>query len=156
MYEAIFARCLEKQGLRVQRQRPIRIEYDGMTFDEGFSADLLLNEKVVIELKSVEKIHPAHKKQLFTYLKLTGCKLGYLLNFGEELMKNGITRVIHGGLNPQWKISFPGHSPCLCASVRNLLSMGVKSWEKTMCFAWGIARFDVAVQGRLTWGSCND
>lgn len=68
VYEAILAQCLKKQGLRVQRQHPVSIEYDGVTFDEGFRADLFVNEKVVIELKSVEKVHPAHKKQLLTYL----------------------------------------------------------------------------------------
>lgn len=92
---------MENEGLPAKRQHPVRIEYDGMTFDEGFRADLFVNEKVIIELKSVEKIHPAHKKQLLTYLKLTDCRLGYLLNFGEELMKNGITRIIHGNLNPE-------------------------------------------------------
>ena len=60
--------------------------------------DMIVNEKVIVELKSVEKAHPAHKKQLLTYLKLTGLKLGYLLNFGEALMKVGITRSINGEL----------------------------------------------------------
>ena len=67
-------------------------------FDEGFRADLIVERKVIIELKSVESVHPAHKKQLLTYLRLTGMKLGYLLNFGDALMKDGITRTIHGEL----------------------------------------------------------
>jgi hypothetical protein len=70
--------------------------FDGLSFDEGFRADLIANQLVIIELKSVENIHPAHKKQLLTYLKLTGLILGYLLNFGDEVMKNGITRIIKG------------------------------------------------------------
>jgi GxxExxY protein len=65
---------------------------------EGFRADLIVEGKVIVKLKSVETIHPAHKKQLMTYLRRTGLKLGYLLNFGEALMKDGITRTIHGEL----------------------------------------------------------
>lgn len=98
VYEVTLARKLEKRGLRVQRQVPIAFEYDGQTFDEGFRADLIVEEKVIVELKSVEAVHPAHKKQRLTYLKLTRMKLGYLLNFGSALMKDGITRTIHGQL----------------------------------------------------------
>ena len=72
------------------------IEYEGEVFEEGFRADMVVEGKVIIELKSVERASPAHKKQLLTYLRLTGMKLGYLLNFGEALMKDGITRTING------------------------------------------------------------
>ena len=96
VYEVTLARKLEKRGLSIQRQVPIAIEYDGQQFDEGFRADLIVEGKVIVELKSVETIHPVHKKQLLTYLRLTGLKLGYLLNFGAALMKDGITRTIHG------------------------------------------------------------
>ena len=89
---------LKKRGLVVARQVPIPIEFDGIKFDEGFKADLIINEKVLLELKSVESVNNAHKKQVLTYLKLTGLKLGYLLNIGDELMKNGITRTINGQL----------------------------------------------------------
>lgn len=95
VYEAILARELEKQGLKVERQVPIPVVYKGEKYEEGFRADIILNGKDVIELKSVERITGAHKKQLLTYLKLTGCKLGFLLNFGEELMKTGITRTVN-------------------------------------------------------------
>ena len=98
VYEVTLARKLEKRGLSVQRQIPIAIEYEGQKFDEGFRADLIVEGRVIVELKSVELIHPAHKKQLLTYLRLTGLKLGYLLNFGAALMKDGITRTIHGDL----------------------------------------------------------
>lgn len=72
------------------------IEYKGIRFNEGFRADIIVNRKVVIELKSVENLTAAHKKQLQTYLRLTGCKLGYLLNFSQALMKNGIVRAVNG------------------------------------------------------------
>jgi GxxExxY protein len=98
VYEAVLAKQLQLAGLTVHRQVPIPIVYEGISFDEGFRADLIVNQSVIIELKSVETLHPVHKKQLLTYLKLTGLKLGYLLNFGDELMKNGITRIINGAL----------------------------------------------------------
>jgi GxxExxY protein len=89
-------RSLSKKGLFVQRQVPIPFEFEGEHFDEGFRIDLFVDGKVIIELKSVEKIIPVHKKQLLTYLKLTKTKLGYIINFGEELMKDGIVRIING------------------------------------------------------------
>lgn len=98
VYEVLFARLLEKRGLHVERQVPVPIEYEGDTFSECFRADLIVEKKVIIELKSVEKLLPVHKKQLLTYLRLTGLKLGYFMNFGQDLMKNGITRIINGQL----------------------------------------------------------
>jgi len=94
--ETLLAYELRRQNLSVERQVPVPIVYDGIRFDEGFRADLVVNGKVILELKSVERITNAHKKQLLTYLRLTGMKVGYLLNFGEALMKDGITRIIHG------------------------------------------------------------
>lgn len=82
----------------MERQVPISIEYEGQRTDEDLRADLIVEAKVIVELKSVEKIHPAHKKQVLTYLRLTGMGLGYLLNFGEALMKDGITRIVCGEL----------------------------------------------------------
>ena len=96
VYEVILMHRLRKRGLNVERQVPIPIEYDGIKFNEGFRADLIVEKTVLLELKSIEAINNAHKKQLLTYLKLTRMKLGYLLNFGDELMKNGITRTING------------------------------------------------------------
>ena len=96
VYEAILARLLSKKGLYVQRQVPIPIVFEGEQFNEGFRADLFVEGKVIIELKSVEKITQVYKKQLLTYLKLTNTKLGYILNFGAELMKNGIDRIVNG------------------------------------------------------------
>ncbi|HME60332.1 MAG TPA: GxxExxY protein [Candidatus Binatia bacterium] len=96
VYEIVLAYELQQRGLRVNRQVPIPIRYKVIAFDEGFRADLIVEEKVIVELKSVERVSEAHKKQVQTYLRLTGCKLGFLLNFGEALMKRGITRVVNG------------------------------------------------------------
>lgn len=96
VYEIILAHELEKRGLSVKRQVPIPIEYKGIKFDEGFRTDILVENKVIIELKSMESVNEAHKKKVLTYLKLSRCKLGYLLNFGESLMKDGISRIING------------------------------------------------------------
>ncbi len=95
VYEVVLYHELKTRGLRVNRQVPIAIEYCGIKFDEGFKADIVVEDKVILELKSVEHVLPVHKKQLQTYLKLTGCKLGYLLNFNADLMKNGITRCVN-------------------------------------------------------------
>ena len=99
VYEVILMKQLVKKGLSVQRQVSVPINFEGEHFDEGFRIDLLINGKVIIELKSVERVTGAHKKQLLTYLKLTNIKLGYILNFGTEIMKAGIFRVINGELD---------------------------------------------------------
>jgi GxxExxY protein len=96
VYEVIMAHELTKRRLSVRRQVPISIEYRGVKFDEAFRADIVVEDKVIIELKSVEQVSQAHTKQLQTYLRLTGCKLGFLLNFGEALIKRGITRAVNG------------------------------------------------------------
>ena len=101
VYETILARALERRGLHVGRQVSVPITYAGDTFNEGFRADLIVGKLVIIELKSVERVLPAHKKQLSTYLRLTGLKLGFLLNFGEALMRDGITRTINGNLDSE-------------------------------------------------------
>jgi GxxExxY protein len=96
VYEIILAKLLTKRGLSVQRQVSVPITFEDEYFEEGFRADIVVNGKVILEIKSIEKLHPVHKKQLLTYLKLTNMKVGYLLNFGEALMKDGIARVING------------------------------------------------------------
>ena len=98
VYETVLERRLAKQGLVVQRQVPVQVRFEEEVFEEGFRADLIVNKKVLLELKSIEAINNVHRKQLLTYLRLTEIKLGYLLNFGEEVMKNGITRTINGRL----------------------------------------------------------
>jgi len=96
VYEVILAKLLSKRGLSVQRQVAIPVKYEEEHFDEGFRVDIFINGKVIIELKSVEKITDAHKKQLLTYLKLSNTKLGFVLNFGTDLMKDGIVRIVNG------------------------------------------------------------
>jgi GxxExxY protein len=96
VYEVVLAHELTKRGLLVERQIPISITYDGIEFDVGFRADLLVSKLVLVELKSLEATHPVHKKQTLTYVRLAGKRLGLLLNFGAEVMKEGITRVANG------------------------------------------------------------
>ena len=107
VYEVILAHELRKQGLQVQRQVPIRIRYDELEFDEGFRADLLVEDKVIVELKSVEKLVPVHSKQVLTQLRLSARRLGLLINFGEVHLKNGIERIVNG--LPEETTPSPGH-----------------------------------------------
>lgn len=96
VYEAVLAHELQKRGLSVVRQFSLPVVYDGLVLDEGFRADLIVEDLVIIELKSVEVIAPVHKKQLNTYLRLSGKRLGLLINFGANLIKDGITRIANG------------------------------------------------------------
>ncbi|MFZ1753516.1 MAG: GxxExxY protein [Caldilineaceae bacterium] len=88
--------AIERRGLSVQKEVLVPIVYGDVTFDKGFRVDLIVSDKVILELKAVENVTPAHKKQVQTYLRLTGKKLGYLLNSNEALMKDGITRCVNG------------------------------------------------------------
>ena len=96
VYEVILAHELYLRGLEVKRQVPIAIVYKGIKFAEAFRADLLVADKVIVELKSLGLLNKAHRKQIQTYLRLTGLKLGYLFNFGAALMKEGIVRAVNG------------------------------------------------------------
>jgi GxxExxY protein len=98
VYEVVLAHELRKKGLFVERQKPMSILYDGIQFDEAFRADLVVNGKVVVELKSIDALAAVHAKQLLTQLRLSGLRLGLLINFGEAHLKNGIKRVINGQL----------------------------------------------------------
>ena len=95
LYEAILACELRRRGLHVERQRLIRISYDGIDIEDAFRADLLLEKCVIVEIKSVERAAPVHTKQLLTYLRLTNLRVGMLVNFGADRMKDGITRVVN-------------------------------------------------------------
>ena len=96
VYDVVLAMELETRGLRIQRQVPVPIKYEGLIFEEGFRTDIIVEDKVILELKSVENMTAVHRKQLQTYLRLTGLKLGLLLNFGASLMKDGIVRAVNG------------------------------------------------------------
>ena len=95
-YEKILIYELENRDIPVETQVLVPIKYDDRIFDTGFRADLLVDNKLIVELKSIEHATDAHKKQLLTYLRLSGMKLGLLINFGESLIKNGITRIVNG------------------------------------------------------------
>jgi GxxExxY protein len=95
-YEAVLAYELRKRGPRVERQKPILVVYEEVRLEEGFRADLVVENKVIIELKSVETVARVHKRQVLTYLRLSNLRLGLLINFGEELIKDGISRVVNG------------------------------------------------------------
>jgi GxxExxY protein len=96
VYEEVLAHELRKKGLMVERQVGIPVIYNGLKMDLDFRADILVDNLVLVELKSVENVLPIHKKQLLTYLKLSGKKVGLLINFNEDLIKNGITRIANG------------------------------------------------------------
>jgi GxxExxY protein len=96
VYEVVLEHELNSRGLKTSRQVSIPITYDKIKFTEGFRADLIVEDMVILELKSIEQIHPVHKKQLLTYLRLANKRLGYLINFGSVLFKDGITRLVNG------------------------------------------------------------
>src|SRR5881227_3329360 len=101
VYEVVMQYELKKRGLTAERQKPMPILYDNIRFDEAFRSDIVVNGKIITELKSVEVLLPVHAKQLLTQLRLSGLKLGLLINFGEAHLKTGIKRVINGRLNPE-------------------------------------------------------
>lgn len=96
VYEVVLAHELRSRGLKVQRQLSIPIRYENIHFDEGFRADLVVEQKVIVEIKSVERAQRVHKKQVRTYLRLADMRLGLLINFGTELIRDGITRLVNG------------------------------------------------------------
>ena len=95
VYEVVLTHEIRQRGFDVERQVPIPIVYSGLQFDEGFRIDFFVNQKVIIEVKSVEETRRVHSKQLLTYLKLANIRLGYLINFGADLIKDGISRVVN-------------------------------------------------------------
>jgi GxxExxY protein len=110
VYEIVLARTLQKRGLRVVRQKPISFEYDGMRFDEAFRADLFVEERVVVELKSVELLAPVHSKQLLTYLRLMQLPVGLLINFGAPTLKQGLHRIVNSltpSASPRLRVNQP-------------------------------------------------
>jgi GxxExxY protein len=114
VYEAVLARALERRGLQVEKQKVIRFEYDGMVFDEGFRTDLLVEGRVIVELKSVEKLAPVHSKQLLTYLRLMNLPVGLLINFGSATLKEGLHRIVNklpSSASPRLRVNQFPHNP---------------------------------------------
>lgn len=99
VYEALLAASLTRLGFAVDRQKPIDFEYDGMVFREGFRADLMVESRLIIELKSADRLAPVHARQLLTYLRLAKQPLGLLMNFGGETFREGIKRVVNNHAN---------------------------------------------------------
>ena len=95
LYEALLACELGQRSLHVERQRLITVSYNGVDLEDAFRADLLVEGRVIVEVKSLERFAPVHRKQLLTYLRLTNLRVGLLLNFGAESMKDGIRRVVN-------------------------------------------------------------
>lgn len=95
VYEIVLLRALERVGLQVERQKPITIQYDGMEFNEAFRLDLLVENRLIVEIKSVEILNKAHSKQLLTYLRLIKQPVGLLINFGSASFREGIKRVVN-------------------------------------------------------------
>ena len=96
VYEEVLFFELTQRGLKVERQKQLPVIWKSKTLDLGFRTDLIVDNKVIIEIKSVLEMHPVYKKQLMTYLKLSGLKLGLLVNFNSPLIKTGITRLVNG------------------------------------------------------------
>jgi GxxExxY protein len=95
VYEILLADMLREHGLEVRRQMPIPVSFRGKLFDEGFRADLVVADLVLVELKSIETLARVHRKQVLTYLRLSGFKLGLLINFGGELLKGNVERLVN-------------------------------------------------------------
>lgn len=94
-YEAVLAHLLQRQGLFVERQKVIPISYDGLIIEQGFRADLIVENKLLIELKAVERLSPVHARQVRTYLQFTGLTVGLLMNFAGEKFTDGLKRIVH-------------------------------------------------------------
>ena len=108
VYDAVLAYELSRRGLRTTRQQPIAVIYEGVHIDAGFRADLIVEDKVIVEIKSVEILAPVHRKQLLTYLRLADKRLGLLINFHVALIKDGITRIVNGlEEDPHAKVAKP-------------------------------------------------
>ncbi len=95
VYETLLAAKLQKMGYHVERQRPISIKFDGLSFDAAFRADIIVERSLLVEIKSVERLNSAHAKQLLTYLRLSKQPLGLLINFGGETLREGLRRVVN-------------------------------------------------------------
>jgi GxxExxY protein len=95
VYQAVMVHELRKQGFQIKAKHPVPVVWESIRIDLAFQADIIVEDKLILELKSVEEIARVHRKQLLTYLRLTNCRLGLLINFGSELIKDGISRVVN-------------------------------------------------------------
>jgi iron complex transport system substrate-binding protein len=98
IYEAVLARDLERRGLKVEKQKPVSFEYDGMLFTDSLRVDLLVEDRVLVEIKSLERIMPVHPKQVLTYLRLLNLPVGLLINFGAPTLRQGLHRIANSGV----------------------------------------------------------
>ena len=114
VYEIVLARALEARGFHVEREKAIRFLYDGMVFENGFRVDLLVDERVIVELKSVEHLAPVHSKQVLTYLRLMKLSVGLLINFGGATLKEGLHRIVNklpSTASPRLRVNQPRGEP---------------------------------------------
>ncbi len=111
VYETVLAAQLTRIGYQVARQRPVNIEFEGLRFEAAFRIDLLVEDKLLVEIKSVERLHASHAKQLLTYLRLTRQPVGLLINFGGATLKEGFRRLVNDYQ--------PSASPRLCANQQH-------------------------------------
>ena len=96
VYETVLAAQLERKGYRVERQRPISFDFDGLHFEAAFRIDILVEARLLVEIKSIDRLNPVHLKQVLTYLRLTKQPLGLLINFGGATLKEGLRRIVNG------------------------------------------------------------
>jgi GxxExxY protein len=123
VYETVLARALERRGLRVERQKTVAFEYDGMRFDEGLRVDLLVEDCVIVELKSVETLAPVHGKQVLTYLRLLDLQVGLLINFGDVTLKEGLRRIVNKlspSASPRLRVNQHGTSPATISKMETV------------------------------------
>jgi GxxExxY protein len=111
VYEMVLAGKLAAMGYTVLRQHPVNIDYDGLHFPAAFRIDLLIDHRLIVEIKSIERLNAAHAKQLLTYLRLTGQSVGLLINFGGATLKEGLRRLVNNHV--------PSAPPRLCANQIN-------------------------------------
>ncbi|MBI3817225.1 MAG: GxxExxY protein [Planctomycetes bacterium] len=114
VYEVLLVRELERRGLRLERQKCIQVEYDGVVFEEGFRADLMVEALVIVEVKSVERLAPVHGKRLLTYLRITKLPVGLLINFGAATLKEGLHRIVNNlpaASSPRLRVNQPPRIP---------------------------------------------
>ena len=113
VYEAVLYKKLKQEGLFVERQKPVDFVFEGISFQEGFRVDLLVEKTVVVELKSVEKTAPVHSKQILTYLRLLNLEVGLLINFGGATLKEGLERIVNNyapSASPRLRVNQKGVS----------------------------------------------